>query len=212
MNSPPDERVDELRQQLRSLGYLDAGVDRFVLGPAQERRRPGGLAARFALRVGLIGGVRDAAVIATYLAIVFVLAVSALSFVVSLTIAAIARARDERFTRRAAVASRAAGWVIAVACIVYLTLWWRNANAGFGWSAPLWTSFALLVAVAISLLLGHAQRIATLAVVAAAAGPSVTLPAVALRSWRVVLGAGALSFPGAAMLLVATTSADGVSP
>src|SRR5918994_4424149 len=108
MNSPPDERVDELRQQLRSLGYLDAGVDRFVLGPAQERRRPGGLAARFALRVGLlggillgpaaalgvgarlpglIGGVRDAAVIATYLAIVFVLAVSALSFVVSLTIA-----------------------------------------------------------------------------------------------------------------------------
>ena len=35
--------VDELRQQLRSLGYLDAGVDRFVLGPAQRAARAGGV-------------------------------------------------------------------------------------------------------------------------------------------------------------------------
>src|SRR5688572_1618374 len=53
----PSERIDTLRRQLRSLGYLDAGVDRFVLGPAQERRGPAALAARFALRVGLLGGV-----------------------------------------------------------------------------------------------------------------------------------------------------------
>jgi hypothetical protein len=36
--------VDELRQQLRSLGYLDAGVNRFVLGPATDRRRPASIA------------------------------------------------------------------------------------------------------------------------------------------------------------------------
>ena len=224
------ENIDELRRQLRSLGYLDAGVDRFVLGPAQERRGPAGLALRFALRVGLlggillgpaaaigvgarlpglIGGVRDAATIAAYLAVVFFLAVSALSFVVSLTIAAAARTRGERFTPRAARAARAAGWITAAASLGYLTLWWRNANAGFGWSAPIWTAFALLVAVAISLLLGHLQRIAALAVLAAAAGPSARLPPVALRSWRVVLGVGALAFAGAAALLVSTAAADG---
>ena len=52
-----DQRVDELRRQLRSLGYLEAGVDRFVLGPARQQRGPAALAARLALRVGLLGGV-----------------------------------------------------------------------------------------------------------------------------------------------------------
>ena len=225
----PSDKVDELRRQLRSLGYLEAGVDRFVLGPAQERRAPAALAARLAVRVGLIGGlllgpaaaigvgarlpglvsgVRDAAVIAVYLALVFFVAVAALSFTVSLSLLAVARTRGERFTRLAALASRAAGWIIAAAGLVYLTMWWRNTNAGFGWSAPLWTSFALLVAVAISLLLGHAQRIATLAVLASAAGASAQLPREAARSWRVILAGAGLAFAGAAMLLVVTTSAD----
>ena len=229
MTSPPDERVDALRRQLRALGYLDAGVDRFVLGAAKERRGPLALAAQAALRVGLLGGlllgpaaaigvgarlpglvsgVRDAGVIALYLAVVFFLAVSALSFFVSIAIAAVARTSGDRFTRRASFASRAAAWIITGACLVYLTLWWRNANAGFGWSAPLWTAFALLVAVAISLLLGHAQRIATLAVLAAAAGPSAQLPPVGARSWRVVLGGGALAFAGAAALLVSTVGVE----
>ena len=214
----PSEKIDELRQRLRSLGYLDAGVDRFVLGPAQERRRPAALAARLALRVGLLGGVllgpaaaigvgarvpglvsgvRDAAVIAIYLAAVFFLAGTALSFFVSVMSLAV---------RRRAV-PRAAGWIIALATLLYLTLWWRNANAGFGWSAPIWTAFALAIAVAISLLLGHAQRIATIAVLATVAGPA-ALPPIHLRSWRVVLGAAAMAFAGAAALLVATTTPD----
>ena len=229
MSAQRDERVDELRKQLLALGYLDAGVDRFVLGPAQQRRGPAALAARLALRVGLLGGVllgpaaavgvgarlpglisglRDACVIALYLALVFFIAVVSLSFVVSLAIAVVARAQDERFTRRAALASQAAGWIIAAACLVYLTLWWRNANAGFGWTAPVWTSFALLVAVGISLLLGHAQRIATLAVVASATGALARLPPLAARSWRVVLAGAALAFAGAAALLVSTTSVE----
>jgi hypothetical protein len=71
-----------------------------------------------------------------------------------------------------------------------------------------WTAFALLVAVAISLLLGHAQRITTLAVLASAAGPSAALPHLGGRSWRVVLAGGALAFAGGAALLVTTASAE----
>ena len=84
-----DPRVDELRQRLRSLGYLDAGVDRFVLGPARGARRPAAIALLSSLRVGalaaamlgpaaatgirarlpdLVTGPRDAMVIALYLA------------------------------------------------------------------------------------------------------------------------------------------------
>jgi hypothetical protein len=228
----PSDRVDELRRQLRSLGYLDAGVDRFVLGPVGGRQTPSALAALAALRVGLLGGVllgpaaavgvgarlpglvsgvRDAAVIALYLAVVFFLGASALSFLISTTIALVARSGGERFPRRASRASRIGGWIIAGVSLLYLTLWWRNANAGFGWSAPVWTAFALIVAVAISLLIGHAQRIATVAVLAAAAGPSALLPPVGARSWRVVLGGGALAFAGAAALLVSTASVESAS-
>lgn len=226
-----DERVDELRRQLRSLGYLDAGVDRFVLGPARGTRGPVALAARSSVRVGLLGGVllgpaaaigvgarvpglvsgvRDALVIALYLGLFFFVTVAIASFALSSIATLIARARrpsnvegGERTLERL---SRAAGFALTLASLAYLTLWWRNANAGFGWSAPVWTTFALLVASAISLLLGHAQRITTLAVLAVAAGPAAPLPAITNRSWRVVLAGGALAFAGAAALLLATAS------
>src|SRR5205809_4236306 len=152
-----ERRIDELRQQLKALGYLDAGVDRFVLAAASDRRGPIGTALRASLRVGLLGGallgpsaalglgarlpglvsgVRDAAVIALYLAVLFTLAAAAAAFVVSIAAAA-ARLRQ---------APRAAAWIFTIGSLLYLTLWWRNANAGFGWSAPVWTSFALAVA------------------------------------------------------------------
>ena len=224
-----DDRVNDLRQQLRALGYLDAGVDRFLLAPAGGSRGPIALAARASTRVGLlagallgpaaaigvgarlpglVSGVRDAIVIAIYLAVFFFLAITATSFIVTLVSTMVARTADERFRRRASLVSRTAGWVTSLACLLYLTLWWRNANAGFGWSAPVWTAFALFVAVAISLLLGHAQRITTLAVLASAAGPSVMLPASAGRSWRVVLAGGALAFAGAAALLISTAGVE----
>ena len=127
------------------------------------------------------------------------------------------RGQDDRFAKRARMASADAGWIIAAACLVYLTFWWRNANAGFGWSAPVWTAFALVVAVGISLLLGHAVRITTLAVLAAGRGATAPLPPVTATSWRVLIAGGALAFAGAAVLLVltapaATDSAGGVGP
>jgi hypothetical protein len=220
-----DPRLDDLRQQLRSLGYLDAGVDRFLLAPARGTRGPLALAARSSVRVGLLGAVllgpaaaiglgarlpglisslQDALVLALYLGILFFVAVAATAFIVSAAATMLVRARGDRFTRRARRVSEAAGWLITAGCLAYLTFWWRNANAGFGWSAPVWTAFALAVAVGISLLLGHAVRITTLAVLGAGGG-SAPLPRIPSASWRVVIGGGALAFAGAAVLLVLTS-------
>jgi Type I phosphodiesterase / nucleotide pyrophosphatase len=225
--SPDDPRVDDLRQQLKSLGYLDAGVDRFLLAPARGTRGPVALAARSSVRVGLLGGallgpaaavglgarlpglisgVRDAVVLALYLGVLFFLAVAAISFVVSLGTATLVRGRHDRFAKRARLASADAGWIISAACLVYLTFWWRNANAGFGWSAPVWTAFALAVAIGISWLLGHAVRITTLAVLAAGRGTAGQLPPVTGTPWRVLAGGGLLAFAGASVLLVLTAA------
>ena len=108
MDAPRDPRireVDDLRHQLRALGYLDAGVDRFVLAPAARGRRPlviawlasvriGVLAALLlgpagatgvAARVpGLITGARDGFVVAAYLGLLFGAASSAAAFAISL--------------------------------------------------------------------------------------------------------------------------------
>src|SRR5260221_14098777 len=112
-----DPRLDDLGRQLKSLGYLDAGVDRFLLAPARGTAGPFALAARSSVRVGLLGGVllgpaaaiglgarlpglisgvRDALVLAVYLGVLFFLAVTATSFIVSAGAAALMRTRDDR--------------------------------------------------------------------------------------------------------------------
>jgi len=221
-----DDRVDELRQRLRSLGYLDAGVDRFVLGSAQATRRPTTLAVLAGVRIGLlsalllgpiaaaglglripglVSGARDAIVLAVYLGALFFLVTAVLSAGVSLVASAFVRAGGERSTQRAQRASRLAAWSTTIACLAYLTLWWRAASTAFALSSYGWTAVALATAVIVALLLGHAVRITTLAVLAAATPAS--LPPVSTRSWRVVLIGGALAFLGGAALLILTTPA-----
>lgn len=225
---PVDEGVDDLRRQLRALGYLDAGVDRFLLAPTQETRRPAALAFLSSLRVGILGGlllgpaaaigvgarvpglvsgVRDAFVIALYLGIVFFVALAVIAFLASLAARMVVRPSGRPFAKRARFITDAMGGLIALACVTYLTFWWRNANAGFGWSAPLWTTFALAVAVGISLLIGHAIRMTALAVVAAAR-PAAELPRVPSKSWRLIVVGGTLALAGAATVLGLTASPD----
>src|SRR4029453_11740090 len=81
---------------------------------------------------GLVTGPRDAFVIAIYLGVFFGAAVSLATFAISLAVAALA---VHRVAERARGLSRAAGAVMAIACLAYLTLWWRSANAGSGGTA-----------------------------------------------------------------------------
>src|SRR6188768_2572375 len=53
---PPLSHVDDVREELRRLGYLDHGLDRFVLSGARTTT-PLRASARAAVRVGLLGGV-----------------------------------------------------------------------------------------------------------------------------------------------------------
>ena len=220
-------RVDELRQRLRSLGYLDAGVDRFVLGPARQTRRPLAIAALVSLRIGalaalllgpavaigtaarqpgLITGTRDAIVIALYLGVLFGIAAASISFVASLIVT---RLPLLLVARRAHFVSRAAGVTVGAATLLYLTLWWRLTSADAAMPAPLWTSFVLAVAVAISLLLGHATTIAAFAVLAASRH-DLSLVAARRSAWKQTAAAAALAFMAAAGLLVMAAPAPEV--
>ena len=97
-----DAEVDALRERLRALGYLDAGVDRFVLAPAHSARGSAAIALLASLRIGVLGGlllgpaaaiglalqlpalitsVRDAAVIAVYMAVLFGAGIAAAALV-----------------------------------------------------------------------------------------------------------------------------------
>ncbi len=127
-----DARVDELRQRLRALGYLDAGVDRFVLGPARASRRPWTIALYSSLRVGvlaalllgpaaaigvsarvpgLVAGSRDAIVVAVYLGVFFGLAIAAAAFVAGLAVSLAARQSGPAFAPHGSAAFESRGRV-----------------------------------------------------------------------------------------------------
>lgn len=227
-----EDRVDQLRQQLRALGYLDAGVDRFVLGPATGARRPLTIAALGSVRIGvlaaallgpaaaagistrfpgLITGTSDAIVVALYLALLFGAAATIISFLASLIVA---RMPLSWIGHRARTVSRAAGVAVGGACLAYLTLWWRIANPDLATVAPLWTVSALAIAVVISLLLGHASTITAFAVIVAS-HPEAAPPSQQRSVWKLTVGTGIVAFGAAAALLLMTAPAppsQGPSP
>jgi hypothetical protein len=218
---PGTDTVHDLREQLRALGYLDSSVGRFVLRPAETRRRPIVIAMLASLRIGILAalflgpsaaigvsgrlpalatGPRDVVVIAIYMGVLFGVAAWLLAFLASLLVSASA---GDAAARRARPLSLAAGGFVTSASLAYLTLWWRSTNAGWGWSAPGWTAVALGVAVAISLLLGHAVRVTALAVILSRRSDhSDAVTKDQARSWRVSLAVGVLAFVGAAALLM----------
>jgi len=226
-----DERVDDLRQRLRSLGYLDAGVDRFVLASAARAQRPAAVALSASVRIGvlaavllgpaaaiglaarmpgLVTGARDAVVAAAYLSVFFGASAALASFVVAVTASWMTTKTSvtgARLARRARALGLTAGAIVTAASLAYLTLWWRTANAGLGWSSPMRTAFALAVAAAISLLLGHAVTVTALAMTMARPGRDVGTR-VPGGSWKASFAGSAIAFAGAAILLFATAGAD----
>lgn len=214
-------RVDELRMQLRALGYLDAGVDRFVLGPASGMRSPLAIAALGSLRIGILAAIllgpavavgigtrfpglvtntSDAVVVAIYLALLFGAAATIGSFLASLIVA---RLPVAWIGGRARSISRGAGVMVGGACLAYLTLWWRIANPDLATLSPAWTAAALAIEVAISLLLGHASAITAFAVIVAS-HPGAAPAAERRSTWKLTVAAGVMAFAAAAGLLLMT--------
>ena len=221
----PDQQLDQLRDELRARGYLDARVDRFVLGGAARRARPAGVALSASWRIGLLAGVllgpaaaiglrsrapglvtstADAVVLSLYLGALFWIAASVVAGLGVLGGAALARRAAADGPGRARRASLAAGLGVGLACLVYLTLWWRT-TAGLAGSTSFAASLAVIaLAVAISLLLGHTVAITVLACVARlglAPAPDRRLP---MSSSRTIVPLGVTALAGALTLLVAT--------
>jgi hypothetical protein len=215
--------VDELRARLRELGYLDAGVDRFVLGPVRGGRSLRSAAWRSSVRIGLLAalllgpsmavalgarfpalvtGVRDAFVLALYLGILFGAAVGAIALAAAWILGSVASRQGHTESRRARVLSLVGAGLVAGACLVYLVFWWRTVSPeGPASYRSAWTWVVLAIAAAISLLLGHTVRVTTLALtVRGAGGTSLHRP---LRSRLLTLAAGALAFGAACLLFVA---------
>jgi hypothetical protein len=228
--TPPDPRqrdVDDLRRQLRSLGYLDAGVDRFVLAPAHAARRPLTIALLASLRIsalaalllgpaaaigvaarmpGLITGARDGFVVAAYLGALF----GAASFVASLllVLAAAGAGRAGVVGRRAAALT--AGALFTIACLAYLTLWWDASALAARISVwrSAWTLLPVALAVAISLLLGHLVTVTALAIFVSRSGSDGGMQGVPGSSRRVLAAAAALTFVAALLLLTFSQRTD----
>lgn len=212
--------VNALRERLRALGYLDARVDRFVLGGAATRSRAASLALAASLRIGLLAGillgpaaaigiatrvpglitnVTDALVLAAYLTIPFAVASGVLAFLAILGAGSVARQFAARpdFPARARRAAIAAGLLVAAMCLVYLTLWWRAAVPPGAWGVQ---ALALAVAASISMLIGHVVTISVLAYLARVGLTG--LPAGSpLSSWRVVVPVGIVALAGAMVLM-----------
>jgi len=226
--SDTDRRVDELREQLRSLGYLDARVDRFVLGGA-GRTRPVGLVLGASARIGilaglllgpsaaiglrarvpeLVTGVGDAIVLAMYLALLFGAAATLVAAVAITAGAWAARKSAARpdFARLARRAATTAGMAVGVSCLLYLTLWWRTTTGLAGGTSLGWSFAVLAVAVAISLLLGHAVAVTVLAVLARLGYAAALGSGRPLSSFGAIVPMGLVALAGAIALLVATAA------
>ncbi|MGE0455580.1 MAG: alkaline phosphatase family protein [Vicinamibacteria bacterium] len=200
--------VEAVREELKRLGYLASGLDRFVLAGATA---PSPLRASLAAatRVGVLGGVvlgvaltlaaasldprafarpRDLAVLALYLALATGLATGLLAFLAGLLATTLAR---RAAPRGAAELPRLAGLGLALAGLGYLALWWRS--HGFGPASPaLQAGFAAL-GIAVSLLLWRFGTLAAVAVLSASGG-RVAEAALSRRAALPLVAAAALVF------------------
>lgn len=231
--------VDELRGRLRELGYLDAGVDRFVLGSVRGSRSLLSMAGRSSARIGvlaallfgpsaalalgarlpaLVTGLRDALVLALYLGVLFGVAVMVVTLAAVLLLGALAsRSGGERagLARRARHFSRAAGLIVAGGCLVYLVFWWGTVNpiGQASWRSA-WTWPVLAVAVFLSLLLGRAVRLTTVAVAARgleAVPGTLGRPSLS-RRWTAGLAALAFALAAGLLFLVTPYARDAAVP
>ncbi len=203
---PPLASVDVVRDELRRLGYLDSGLDRFVLGGGAAGS-PLRASLRAAARVGLVGGVvfglsaaiaaagldprllrepQDLLVLAAYLVLAFAAFTGGLALAAGLLAGWAGRAGHHPGPSVA----RNAGLAVALLAIAFVALWWRSHLAGAGVVAQ---AAGLAVGLLLSLALGRFASLAAVAVLSAG-GASGRLPPASLSRRRALpLLAGALA-------------------
>jgi hypothetical protein len=220
---PPLASVDELREELRRLGYFDSGLDRFVLG-GDSAARPRHSAAAVAARLGLLGGAlfgaatllaavgfdrallaepRDLALLALYLFVAFAVATGLAALAAGALASALAR-RGGRGPSRAV--ARNAGLLAALPGVVYVAFWWRSHLADAGWVPQL---VALALCVPLLAALGRFGSLAAVAVLARHAAGA--LPEAEL-SRRSVLPLVALALPALVAGLAAAAWFEEAAP
>jgi len=176
--------VEEVRERLRRLGYLESGLDRFVLGGASGAASGLRAALRVALRVGaatgpllglalgfaaasldrrLLSEPRDLVVLALYLSLLMGLLVAAGALALGLFAAFLAR----RGGRPGPGLARNVGLAFGTAGLVYVAVWWRSHAS----QAPLVAQAAALVfGVGLALFLSRMGSLAAIAALSAAGG------------------------------------------
>jgi MFS family permease len=181
MTGPPLASVDQVREDLRKLGYLDSGLDRFVLGAAGSPSAVKASAAA-ALRVGVAGGVllgaaltlaaagldrrlrsdpRDLAVLFLYLVALSGAATAVAAFLGGLA----AGWAGRRLGRTPGPGlARNVGLGLALLGIAYLALWWRSHGSELSVAAQI---VAVVLGVGIASLLGRFGSLAAVAVLSA---------------------------------------------
>src|SRR5688572_29223239 len=140
---PPISSVQQVREELRRLGYLDRGIDRFVLagaGAASPARACAAVAARVGLAGGLLFGaafttaiallepgrlrdLRDFVVLMAYVAAAAAVAVGGLALLAGLAAGWVGRRLGHR---PGPTLSRNLGLVLGLLGTAYLALWWRS--------------------------------------------------------------------------------------
>lgn len=212
---PRSASVESVRQELRRLGYLDTGLDRFVLSAARGEA-PLRASLRVALRVGALGGTlaagallllavgldrrlllepRDLLLLLVYLTLVMGLATGAVAFAAGLGAAWAAR----RLGRTPGpTLPRNLGLSAGIAVLAYLALWWRSHAVG---AAPGVHLVALGAGLALSAVLGRFASLAAVSVLSAV-GDAPELPRASLsrRHMLPVLAAAAVTIGGGVAL------------
>jgi hypothetical protein len=202
----PLASVDALREELRRLGYLDSGLNRFVLSGA----RPGTVAAAawsVAARVGVAGGLllgaafavaaaaldrrllaepRDLLLLGAYLALAAGVVLAAAAFLLGV----LAGWRGRRVGPPGQALPRNLGLLLAGLGLAYLVLWWRSHVQGAGLGAQ---AAVLTLSLLLALMLGRFGALAAVAVVSAV-GSGGALPRASLsrRQMLPLLAAGTL--------------------
>jgi len=208
---PPLASVDAVREELRRLGYLESGFDRFVLGGAggaSPFRACLGVAVRVGIAGGLLlGGVLTLAAVIldrrllsepsdlALLGIYLVVAFAALTAVAALLAGLLAG----RLGRRLGQApgpnlARNIGLAMAVVGLGYSALWWRSHAIA---SPALFQVSAAAVGLGLSLVLARFSSLAAVAVLSAG-GVGDRLPRASFETRRLLplLGLAALCLGG----------------